>query len=328
LINRWLSITGLLTTAWLCAAADLPPHVFVAYHDSWNEWPALMPQETSLAEMPEYIDLVLLAFAKPDLTYHGDLDITDSGLEYRMSGQVLRDAIGLLKASHRNTRVLLSVGGAAYGQWDSLATPAIAAFVRDFGLDGVDIDFEPADPDCNASSDGRIACATDKTWDRIIAQLRTFLPRPLLLTASVWSVGAFGEGRFLGSRPRTPYTGFMLPLMRSQRAADLDLLSIDAYDAGSQFNPTEAFAAYRSVWAGRLALGIEVQRTGGAGPFPSAEQAEALARTVVRDPQGGMMLYPLLATPDADSGHLPTGSDLARALCRGLGSAACDEGIH
>jgi|HubBroStandDraft_4_1064222.scaffolds.fasta_scaffold4739616_1 hypothetical protein len=41
-----------------------------------------------------------------------------------------------------------------------------------------------------------------------------------------------------------------------------------------------------------------------------------------------MMLYPLLATPDGGADHLPTGSDLARALCRGLGSSACDEGIR
>jgi chitinase len=287
-----------------------------------------MPQETSLANLPGYIDVVLLAFAKPNLSYHGDLDITGSGLEYRMPGRVLRDAINLLKQSHRNTRVLLSVGGAAYRRWDRLAPPAIAAFVQAFGLDGVDIDFEPADPNCKVGAQGRIGCTTDMAWDRIIAQLRAAVPRPMLLTASVWSVGAFGEGNFVGSRPRTPYTGLMLHLMRMPTAADLDLVSIDAYDAGPEFDPIEAFAAYRSVWPGRLALGTEVQRAGGAGPFPSAEQAEALARAVARDPLGGMMLYPLLATPDGGADHLPTGSDLARALCRGLGSSACDEGIR
>jgi chitinase len=327
-MKRWLLIIKLLAAAWLCTAADLPPHVFVAYHDSWNEWPASMPQQTSLADLPGYLDLVLLAFAKPDLTYDGDLDIAGSGLEYHMQGRVLRDAISSLKKSHPNTRVLLSVGGAAYHRWNRLALPAIAAFVQDFGLDGVDIDFEPSDPRCQASADGRIACATDAAWDRIVGQARTALPRPMLLTASVWSVGAFGEGKFRDARPRTRYTGFMLPLLHTSKAADLDLLSINAYDAGSQFDPMEAFRAYRAVWPGRLALGVEIRREGGAGPFQSIGEAEALARQAAKDPLGGMMLYPLLAMPEGGSGGAPTGSDLARALCRGLDSAGCDAEIR
>ena len=327
-MKRWLLTSWLMAAAWICTAADLPPHVFVAYHDSWNEWPASMPDQTSLANLPEYIDLVLLAFAKPDLTYDGNLDIAGSGLEYPMRGPVLRDAIIALKKSHPNTRVLLSVGGAAYHGWNKLALPAIVAFVRDFGLDGVDIDFEPSDPHCQAGADGRIACATDAAWDRIVGQARTALPRPMLLTASVWSVGAFGEGKFRDARPHTRYTGFMLPLLHTNRAADLDVLSINAYDAGAQFDPMEAFRAYRAVWPGRLALGVEIQRKGGAGPFQSAEQAEALARTVAKDPLGGMMLYPLLAMPEGGSDDAPTGSDLARALCRGLGSAGCDAEIR
>jgi hypothetical protein len=327
-MKRWLFISWLVAAAWVCTAADLPPHVFVAYHDSWNEWPASRPQETSLANLPGYIDLVLLAFAKPDMTYHHDLDIAGSGLEYPMPGRILRDAISSLKTSHRDTRVLLSVGGAAYRRWSRLALPAIVAFVQDFGLDGVDIDFEPSDPDCQAGADGRIACATDAAWDRIVGQARTALPRPMLLTASVWSVGAFGEGKFRGAQPYTRYTGLMLPLLHTTRAADLDLLSINAYDAGSQFDPMEAFRAYRAVWPGRLALGVEIQRKGGAGPFQSVAGAEALARTVVKDPLGGMMLYPLLAMPAGGSGDAPTGSDLARALCRGLGSASCDAALR
>jgi chitinase len=327
-MKRWLLTAWLVAAAWICTAADLPPHVLVAYHDSWNEWPASRPEQTSLANLPNYIDLVLLAFAKPDLAYDGDLDIAGSGLEYPMPGRVLRDAIISLKKSHRNTRVLLSVGGAAYRRWNRLALPAIAAFVRDFGLDGVDIDFEPPDPGCQTGADGRIACATDAAWDWIVGQTRTALPRPMLLTASVWSVGAFGEGKFRDARPRSRYTGFMLPLLHTARAADLDLLSIDAYDAGSQFDPMEAFRAYRAVWPGRLVLGVEIQRKGGAGPFQSVQGAEALARTVTQDPLGGMMLYPMLAMPEGGAGDAPTGSDLARALCRGLGSAGCDAEIR
>jgi hypothetical protein len=311
--------------AFLCllsapATADgLPGRVLVGYHDSWNEWPATAAGQTSLARMPGHVNVVMLAFAKPDAVYRGGLDLAATGLEYRMSGAVLRDAVAALKARNPETRVLLSVGGAAYRRWSGLAMPAIAALVGDLGLDGMDIDYEPRNPFC-AGLGGRISCATDERWETIVRESRAALPRPLLLTASVWSVGAYGEGNFATSQPRSRYTGFSLAILRSKLAGELDLLAINGYDAGPSFDPLEAFRAYRAVWPGKLALGLAVRRKGGSGPFPTAARAEALARQVARDPQGGMMLYPLLAMPD---GGGPSASDLAGALCRGLGMAGC-----
>jgi chitinase len=197
--------------------------------------------------------------------------------------------------------------------------PAIAALVRDLGLDGMDIDYEPRNPFC-AGVGGRVSCATDARWETIVRESRAALPRPLLLTASVWSVGAYGEGDFAASRPQSRYTGFSLAILRSKLAGALDLLLINGYDAGPGFDPLEAFRAYRAVWPGRLALGVAVRRKGGTGPFPTVAKAEALAREVARDPWGGMMLYPLLAMPE---GGGPSASDLAGALCRGLGIADC-----
>jgi hypothetical protein len=312
--------------AFFCLAARLPDHVLVAYHDSWNELPVATAEQTTLAALPAYLDIVFLAFAKPDAIYRGDLDITRTGLEYRISGGVLRDAVALLKRRHPGTRVLLSVGGSTYKNWNELALPEILAFVRDFNLDGIDIDFEPADPQCSQGMDGRVACATDEAWRVIIGRSRIALPRPYLLTASVWSVGAYGEGDFGASRPPSDYTGIMLPLMRSMRAADIDLISINAYDAGSEYDPLEALRAYRTVWRGRLAIGVEVRYAGGAGPFYSTREAAALAREVVRDPRGGMMLYPLLARPEGGPADSPTGTALARALCQGMGQRTCAAG--
>jgi chitinase len=325
MLTRWVRTFLVLPFALICSAAERPNQVFVAYHDSWNERPASTAEQTSLAKLPHYIDLVLLAFAKPDGIYRGDLDASGIGLQYQMSGHVLRDAISLLKQRHPATRVLLSVGGAAYKGWNHLALPAIMAFVHDFQLDGIDIDFEPSDPQCSAGADGRISCATDQTWDSIVARLRSTLPRPLLLTASVWSVGAYGEGAYRASRPHSDYTGFMLRLLRSPRAADLDVLSINAYDAGSEFDPLEAFRAYREVWPGLLALGVEVRWAAGTGPFQSVAGAQALAREVVKDPRGGMMLYPLLAEPERGPPGSPNGTALASALCRGMGLANCEK---
>lgn len=253
----------------VCQAAGIPPHPIVGYHDSWNEMPASVADSMTLASLPAYISVVNLAFAKPDLLYPGSLDISQTGLEYRAGGQTLRGAIALLKARHPATRVLLSVGGAAYTKWSALDVEALASLTHDLGADGIDIDFEPQHPGCNAAADGRVHCRTDPEWERIVLQLRTVMPRPALLTATAWSVGAFGEGDFRFARPFSRYTGFMLGFLHSPAASDLDLLSIDAYDAGPQFNPLQAWHAYRALWHGPLTLGLAVQRSGGSGPFPS-----------------------------------------------------------
>lgn len=55
---------------------------------------------------------------------------------------VVKGAIALLKRRNPRTRVLVSVGGATYNGWNRLNATAIAAFVRVFGLDGVDVDYE------------------------------------------------------------------------------------------------------------------------------------------------------------------------------------------
>lgn len=309
----------LLAAAMLCGAAGLPDRVLAAYHDSWNEWPATSAAQTTLARLPAHVNLVLLAFARPDLTYPGGLALGGTGLEYRMPGRVLRDAVAALKARNPGTVVLVSVGGATYRGWGALNAGAIAALVRDLGADGLDIDYEPANPHCTLVG-GRTSCATDAHWAAIIGAIRAALPRPGLVTASVWSVGAYGEGAFAAALPRSRYTGFALPMLRSPLAGALDLLMINGYDAGPRFDPLEAFRAYRAVWPGPLALGLAVRRAGGSGPFPGEAQTESLARAVARDRLGGMMLYPLLAMPE---GGGPSASGLASAMCRGLGMADC-----
>ncbi len=314
-----LKAAAFLAIAVLCGAAGLPPRVLVGYHDSWNEHPATSAGQTMLARLPAHVNVVMLAFARPDMTYRGGLDLASTGLEFRMTGQVLKEAVAALKARNPATAVLLSVGGATYRRWNALDMAAVAALVRDLGLDGMDIDYEPRNPYC-AAVNGRVSCATDARWEAILHDSRAALPRPMILTASVWSVGAYGEGAFADALPRARHTGFSLPMLRSPQAAALDLLAINGYDAGPSFDPLEAFRAYRAAWPGPLALGLAVRRKGGSGPFPTAAQAEAIARSVARDPLGGMMLYPLLAMPE---GGGPTASGLATAMCRGLGMTGC-----
>jgi chitinase len=318
-----LSLSMLATR--LAHAGGIEPHSIVVYHDSWNEGAARSAADMSLAKLPGYISVVDLAFAKPDLVYPGKLDLSRTGLEYRNSGDTLRNAIAFLKARRPDAKVLISVGGAIYTNWDRLDEKAIVRLVNDLHADGVDIDFEPPHPGCSLARDQTLRCNTDPVWQTLVQRFRAVLPRAAILTAAVWSVGAFGEGEFKDAQPRSRYTGLMLHFLRSPMAAQLDMLSINAYDTGPDFDPMEAFRAYRALWPGMLALGVAVARDGGSGPFYSPDEAELLARQVAHDPQGAMTIYPLLANPDgARSDNLPDGRGLAKAICRGMGLTGCN----
>lgn len=320
-----LYLSLLLVAPQVAHTGGIEPHSIVVYDDSWNEAPAQSAADMSLAKLPGYISVVDLAFAKPDLIYLGKLDLSRTGLEYHNSGGTLRNAIAFLKARQPETKVLISIGGAVYTNWDRLNERAIARLVDDLHADGVDIDFEPPRPGCSPVHDQTLHCTTDPVWATLVQRFRAVLPRPAILTAAVWSVGAFGEDDYKDARPRSRYTGLMLHFLRTPTAAQLDMLSINAYDAGPDFDPMEAFRAYRKLWPGTLALGLAVARTGGSGPFYSADEAELLSRQVADDPQGAMTVYPLLANPDgARSASLPDGRGLARATCRGMGLAGCN----
>ncbi len=300
----------------LAAAGPVRQHPVMVYHESWWERGGAGGQQLSLAAVPSTVDIVALGFAKPDMAYGGGLALGGTGLEYAAPGAAVRDAITALQTRNPGVRVLLSVGGASYTGWDRLDPAAVARLVRDLGVDGVDIDYEPPDPACRPGP----ACASDALWQDVVRRLRTVLPRPALLSVAGWSVGAYGQGRWTGARPTSPWTGAMVALLRSPAAALIDLVSIDAYGAGRSYDPAEAFAAYRSLWPGPLLLGMEGPPATGGGPPATPAEAARRAGFAAQDPAGGAMVYSWLGRP-ADS-QAPAGEPLAAAACRAM-RAAC-----
>ncbi|MGK7868368.1 glycosyl hydrolase family 18 protein [Falsiroseomonas sp. E2-1-a20] len=298
------------------AAAAEPPR-FAGYHETWAEAATTDPDATRLARLPGGLDLVMLAFARPDLAYAGGLDLRGTGLGFPFAGAVARDAVAALRLRSPRTKVLLSVGGATYPNWPALDVAAVARLVRDLGLDGVDVDFEPPDPACRLSA-GRIRCASDARFIAIVEAFRLALPRPALLTVALWSVGAYGEGAWRDARPGSPYTGMALALLRSPAAREIDLVSIMAYDAGPRYDPAEAFGAYRAVFPGPLLLGVSVQGSA-LPPSQRLAQVEGLARRAARE-GGGMMLYSLQMASPHDRRGAPFVAAMAGAICRGLRS--------
>lgn len=306
-------------------AAELP-RLFVGYHETWSENAAGSAPATRLAGLPAYVNVVVLAFARPDVGYRGGLDLTGTGLQVPFSGAVLRDAAARLRERNPGTRVLLSVGGATYHNWRDFDPQGVARLVRDLGLDGVDLDYEPEQPGCRRMPDRSQRCASDHTWRDLVSRMRAALPRPALLAVPGWSVAAYGEGAWAEARPVSPWTGNLLALLRSPEADHLDFVSIMAYGADARFDPLEAFAAYRAVWDGPLALGVMVPPDPVRGPHYDVARVDALARAVAADPKGGMMLYTLQRRPPGPvDARNPDAGMLARTICRALALGGCHQ---
>lgn len=300
---------------------------FLAYLASWSEVATDKPEDTLLARLPGYLSHVAIGFVKPDLAYAGDLDLSHTGLGLPYPGAVLKGAIARLKARHPHIKVLLAVGGWGYFGWDARNFAALARLVGDLGADGVDFDYETPDSGCARAPDGRVSCQDDARSIAVLQDLRAALPRPLVVTLAGWSVGAYGEGPFAASEPRFgPFVGMMRALLKAPAAQGLDLVSVMSYDAGPKYRPEEAFRAYRSLWGGPLALGIQVMPSDAGGPRFTLERTVRLLTQAMADPKAGAMLYGIGLVPPG-----PTGPDnpdyraLSLAICVTLGLPNCEE---
>jgi chitinase len=281
----------------------------------------------TLAALPPYYTHVALAFARPDLAYAlSSLDLAGTGLEFSSPGAVVRDAVAALKRKNPGTRVLLALGGAEYADWSALNAPAAAALVADLGLDGVDVDFEPGDPQCApAGAAGRVACASDAAYVAAVRALRAALPRPALLVAAGWSTGAYGDpGAWADAPPRySPWTGLQLRMFEAA-GRDLDMVAIMAYDATNAFQPEQAYAAYAAVYAGPLLLGLEVPPDVYGGAALTLPQAAARMAFVRAERGGGAMLWSIQKEP-TDGG--PSAEQISQLVCRELGLLDCACGL-
>jgi len=307
------------------AAQDTGWRPFVGYHETWSEARATRAEETLLARLPAYLNIVALSFVKPDARYGGAEDLAPTGLQTPFGRTLLAESIALLKQRHPGTRVLLSIGGATYNTWNDFRPVDIARLVAALGADGVDLDYEPEVPGCMVSAPGRApVCLSDRIWRRLVADMRTALPRPYILSIAGWSVGAYGAGAFATAPPQgSRYTGYLLDLLRSPQAQALDLVNIMAYSAGPAFDPLQAFAAYRAVWPGWLALGLLVPPDTVVDSDITLERARAVARGVRADAHGGMMLYSL-QRPAVPPGF--GAQALGAAMCAELLAApSCDD---
>ncbi|KDD72533.1 hypothetical protein H632_c3224p0, partial [Helicosporidium sp. ATCC 50920] len=218
------------------------------------------------------------------------------------------------------TKVLVAVGGATYTNWNALNANAVANFVRTFGLDGVDIDFEPSSNSCS-NVNGQMQCTTDAQYINIIRSLRQALPRPYTLSSAVWSTGAYGQGQWTNATPMyTTNTGMAIQPLK-QAGSDLDLINVMSYDAGPYYDSRVALDAYSSYFSGSVLVGMEVAPEAWGGHVISLTEVDTLCNYIKSKGTAGAMLWS--AYKQAAPGT-PSPNQISKQVCQDFNLSNCD----
>jgi chitinase len=280
----------------LCSAAVYAEsgagRMFAVYFESWIS-ETHNGLDNDLVNVPKSVTHLMLAFMSPDAQYAGNFQLAGTGLDFNYSGSVLRDSIRALRARNPNIKIFVSVGGEDHPNWDELNASRVAHFVRDFGIDGVDIDFEPSNPGC-VQTELSISCRTDKLLRDSVSKLRASLPRSVEISLTCGATSAFGEGRWRDSGPKGgPSYGVMVRFFHSPRAKDINFLNIMAYDAGRNYNPLEALEAFRHYYGGPVLMGLSPPPEAWGDHSYSTREVATLLKAAIAKGATGAMLFSL-----------------------------------
>jgi len=304
-----------------------PNKLFVGYFETWSEKWKQDPKDTSLARLPSYVNVVNLAFMLPDNHYSGNLDLHSAGIDLPYDGNEAKKAIAILKSRNPDTKVLISVGGATYTGWDKFNEGGVAQLVKDLGLDGVDIDYEPASCNC-IQHDGDVSCPTDAQYIDVIQRMRKALPRPYILSIAGWSDGAYGQGDFQDDQPQDEFTGLAVNMLRKTGSA-LDWIHIMSYDAGNELDPKRTLLAYKSLFSGKVTIGIEIPPEAWGGHKYTMNQVYDLCDFAADNGGAGLMLWSLQQRPKgAVTDNNPDAQLVAQGACWRMGLSNCDDPLN
>jgi chitinase len=289
LVCGWLLVLtmGLSSTV----RAD-PEYIFAAYFESWisDDYTEF---DTDLINIPTSVTVVMLAFMKPDAQYPGNLQLDRTGLEFKYSGSILYKSIVELRQRNPGVKIFVSVGGQTYANWNNMNTQAIARFVQDFRLDGVDVDFEMPDPGC-VQTDASTSCKTDALLERSVTDLRSLLPSTVEISLTCGATGAFGEGKWRHSEPTGgPDYGMMVQFLRSPNARAINMLNVMAYDAGAGYDPLESLEAFQHYYGGPTLLGFTPPPEAWGDHAYSKKEVAQLLETAIERGAAGAMLFSL-----------------------------------
>lgn len=150
------------------------------------------------------------------------------------------------------------------------------------------------------------------------------MPKPYLLTAAAWSIGAYGDDQWKVSQPQGGYTGMYINPLR-QAGTALDMLNVMSYDAGNKastgYDPLEAYQHY---FHGSIAVGIEVAPEAWGGNISSLQDVEKLVAATAARPGDGAMIWALQKRPYGQpSAEHPDASMIMNTACKILHLAGC-----
>ncbi len=342
LLNRYLlgvvtqcAIVALLLSTNISYAQQAKSNNFntgiVGYYQSWSAHNTDDGTTTELAQLPSAYTVVNLSFMREDASYQpGQKTFDGTGLLFGYSPAILKQSIATLKKRNPQTKILVSVGGEGPTNWDGLNAKDIGAFVKDFNLDGVDIDFEASGHNisCVFPETGDVNCNTDQKYIDVVNKLRAELPREegYLISLAGFSTGAYGEKTLLWENAKpggSPFTGVMINLLK-EAGDTIDMVQIMAYDADegrSGYSSKEAFDAYKHYYDGQLFLGIEIPPEAWGHHALTRQKAAELARYVKDNGGAGMMLWGITKFNKVEQGV--DAQCLTMTMCTELGRDDC-----
>ncbi|MGX5187929.1 chitinase [Streptomyces avermitilis] len=221
-------------------STDLPAHALVGYlHASFANGSGY----TRMADVPDSWDVIDLAFGEPTSTTSGDIRFTRCPVTECPNVESDADFKAAIKAKRAaGKKVLISIGG-QNGQVQLATTAARDTFVSsvskiidEYGLDGLDIDFEGHSLALDAS-DTNFKSPTTPVIVNLISALRTLKARygstfVLTMAPETFFVQLghqyYGTGKWGGQDPRA---GAYLPVIHALRD-DLTLLHVQDYNSG------------------------------------------------------------------------------------------------
>lgn len=220
--------------------SDLPPHALVGYlHATFANGSGY----TRLADVPDSWDVIDLAFGEPTSVTSGDIRFTRCPVTECPNVESDAEFKSAIKAKQAaGKKVLISIGG-QNGQVQLTTTAARDTFVSsvsriidEYGLDGLDIDFEGHSLSLNAD-DTDFRSPKTPVIVNLISALKTLKAKygdgfVLTMAPETFFVQLghqyYGTGKWGGQDPRA---GAYLPVIHALRD-DLTLLHVQDYNSG------------------------------------------------------------------------------------------------
>ena len=272
-------------------------------------------QTSHFAQVPGVYTHIMVAFAQPDFAWQGLAanTWTGTGLNFNASPADIKEAVRILH--QLNKKVIISVGGATYGNWTTLAgeagktgptKTALTQFLVDMGFDGLDVDYEIGDASPAAvtqfvqaiqamreavdaaGANRQLGIAAWSTGADYTATTPTDATYTALYKApSYWS-GSAGRERL--AFPQVLATG---PRSGQSVGSLFDLVDVMSYDAQTlHYDPVTAYDEYRDLVPATVpvSIGLEIAPEGWAGGLlvvHNSESSASVAGTFVAADQYG-----------------------------------------